>query len=64
VAVVAGWLTLCHYGGFERSACAAGAAQRFFLGILYVWTEVVAVRLWRFSARERHPTERIAPNRS
>jgi hypothetical protein len=59
LAVVAGWLTICHYGGFE---CAEGAIQRLFLRIQYVWTEVVAVRLWRLAARERHPTEKIAPD--
>ena len=62
LAVVAGWLTICHYGDFERTARSAGAVQRLFLGILYLWTEVVAVRLWRLAARERHPTERIAPD--
>jgi hypothetical protein len=40
-----------------------GATQRLLLGILYVWTEVVAVRLWRLAARERHATDRIAPDR-
>jgi hypothetical protein len=63
LAVVAGWLTICHYGGFVRSSCAAGAVQRLFLGILYVWTEVVVLRLWRLAARERHATDRIAPDR-
>jgi hypothetical protein len=63
LAVVAGWLAICHYGNLDRSACAVGAAQRLFLGILYVWTEVVAVRLWRLAARERHPTESITRDR-
>src|SRR5262245_40436187 len=55
LAGIADWLTICHYGGFERSACAAGAVQRLFLGILYLWTEVVAVRLWRLAARDQDP---------
>jgi hypothetical protein len=63
LAVVAGWLAICHYGDLERSACAVGASQRLFLGILYVWTEVVSVRLWQLAARKRHPIERIAPDR-
>jgi Protein of unknown function (DUF998) len=46
-----GWMAVCHYADLPRSACAVGAAQRLFLGILYVWVEVVAVRLWRFAAR-------------
>lgn len=47
LAAVAGWLAVCHYAGLGRAACALGAAQRLFLGILYVWVEVVAIRLWR-----------------
>ena len=50
---VTGWLALCHYAGLGRAACAFGAGQRLFFGILYVWVEVIAVRLWsRGSAAE------------
>jgi hypothetical membrane protein len=50
LAVVAGWLAVCHYGDLERSACAVGVAQRLFMGIFYVWVEVVAIRLWSVGA--------------
>ncbi len=46
LAVVAGWLAVCHHADLERSACAAGAAQSLFLGAFDVWVEVVAIRLW------------------
>src|SRR5262249_23097793 len=52
LAVIAGWLTICHYGNLDRSACAAGAFQRLFLGILYLWAEVAAFRLWQLAARD------------
>jgi hypothetical membrane protein len=57
---VAGWLAVCHYAGLGRSACALGAAQRLFLGILYVWVEVVAVRLWRLG---RAAVQNASPER-
>jgi len=55
LAVVAGWLTICHYGNLDRSAYAVGVVQRLVLVILYVWVEVVAVRLWQLAARDQDP---------
>lgn len=46
LAAVAGWLAVCHYARVSPSVGALGAAQRLFLGILYLWVEVVAFRLW------------------
>jgi hypothetical membrane protein len=63
LAIVAGWLAVCHYADLPRAACAVGAAQRLFLGILYVWVEVVAVRLWRLAAHQRLRVEQGAPDR-
>jgi hypothetical membrane protein len=62
LAVASGWLTICHYGDLDRSAYAVGLVQRLILVILYVWVEVVAVRLWWIAARERHPAESTAPD--
>lgn len=50
LAAVAVWLAVCHYAHLGRSACALGAAQRLFLGILYGWVAVVAIRLWRLGS--------------
>jgi chlorobactene glucosyltransferase len=47
LAAVAGWLAVCHYAGLGRAASAMGAAQRLFLGTLYLWVGAVATRLWR-----------------
>jgi len=47
--VIAGWMAVCFYGSVERSTCALGAAQRLFYGVLYVWVEVVAIRLCRMA---------------
>lgn len=55
--VVGGWLAVCHDADLGRSSCALGAVQRLFLGILYVWVEVVAIRLWRLGAASERPAE-------
>ena len=46
LAVITGWLAVCHFGRLDRSACALGAVQRLLLAIHYVWLEALAIRLW------------------
>jgi hypothetical membrane protein len=53
LAAIAAWLAICHYAGLGRADWALGCAQRVFLGILYVWVEVLAIRLWRLGAARR-----------
>jgi hypothetical membrane protein len=47
LAICAGWLAVCHYGGFDRSVCAMGLVQRVHMGVFYLWTLAIAIRLLR-----------------
>jgi hypothetical protein len=55
LAAAAGWSAVCYFADLERATCAAGPAQRLFMGMFYVWVEVVAVRLWSVRAAAKPP---------